>query len=183
MKKVMFLMLSLTLSATLMGQIKSLSFSTAAGYTFVDLYKAVGVDQLEDWDNLGAMFKASVDYRIGEKAILVGEIGSNRLYYWEYYWNDGYYDGYRWSSSWTTNLGVHFKTYLSARFFLELGLGAYIYNNGSGVVPGDVLQLGYEIPTSGMFSIPVLFRIENVMGDGFPVSVLLGTGASFNFRK
>ena len=183
MKTLCAVLLSLALSSSLSGQISSVSFTTAAGYTFVNLYEAVGVDQLEDWDNLGIMFKANVDYRFRDKVLLVGEVGSNRLYYWEYYWSDGYYDGYRWSSSWTTNLGVHLKLYLMEQMFLQLGLGAYFYNNGTGVVPGDVVQLGYEIPTSGNFAIPIVIRMENVMGDGFPVSVLLGSGLTFKFRK
>ena len=171
------------LSSGLFGQISSISFSTAAGYTIVNLEDAVGVDQLEDWDNLGLMFKAGLAYRLKDNLLLVGEVGSNRLYYWEYYWNDGYYDGYRLGPDWTSSVGIHMKLYLSGPLFLQFGLGAYFYGEGAGVVPGDVLQLGYEIPLAGSFSLPVIFRVENVMGNGFPISLMLGSGISFNFTR
>ena len=183
MKNYLLLFLFLALSAYSAGQVSAVSLTTAAGYTMVDLNEAVGVDDLEEWDNIGVMIKASVDFRLSEKLFLVGEAGSNRLYYWEYYWSDGYYDGWRYRSEWTTNFGVHIKTFFGERFYLQAGPGLHIFNDGSGTVPGVVAQAGYTIPAVGSFSIPLLFRIENVMGSGFPVSFLLGTGVSMNFSR
>ena len=183
MKNLLLSAVFIVITVSAQSQIRSLSLTTGAGYTLVNLTEAVGVDDLEDWDNTGVMIKANVDFRLNDKLILVGEAGSNRLYYWEYYWTDGYYDGWRYRSEWTTNFGVHIKTYFGERLFLQAGLGLHIYNDGSGMVPGEVIQLGYDIPAGAKISVPVLFRIENVTGNGFPVSFMLGTGVSLNLNK
>jgi hypothetical protein len=183
MKNLFITIILFAISMSTMSQIKSVSLTTAAGYTLVNINEAVGVNQLEDWGNFGLMIKASADFQLNDNLILVGEAGTNRLYSWEYYWNDGYYEGWRYGSDWTTNLGVHIKTFFGERLFVQAGIGLHRYNDGSGIVFGDVVQLGYNIPVDDNISIPVLFRIENVMGNGFPISFMLGSGVSFNFNK
>jgi hypothetical protein len=177
------IILLLALSLEGVGQISSFSFSAGAGYTIVNIEKAIDYADLEDWDNIGAMIKVSADYEIKEKLMLVGEIGTNRLYYWEYYWNDGYYSGYRYRAEWTTNFGIHLKKYFNEKGFLQIGPGLHIFNDGSGVVPGLVFQLGYEIPIAGNIFLPVLFRVESVFGSSLPTSALVGAGITYRLGK
>jgi len=183
MKYLVFMLLLFGLSLSGTAQFKSINFSMGAGYTLVNFDKAVGVDDLEEWDNIGAMIKVSVDFQLRDNLFLVGEVGTNRLYYWEYYWSDGYYSGYRFGTDWTSNLVVQLKGYLSDRIFLQSGIGLHFYNDGSGMVPGDVVQIGYEIPLNDKITIPVLVRMENVWGQGSPSLFMLGAGASYKLFK
>ena len=173
------------LGFTLTGnsQIKSVGFTGGAGYTAVNVEKAVDYSPLEEWDNFGVFIKANVDFQVKDKLILVGEAGSNRLYYWEYYWNDGYYSGYRGRAEWTTNLGIHLKKYIGTNAFMQIGPGIHIFNDGTGVVPGLVFQLGYDLSITENISIPLVFRIESVFGNATPTSAMLGGGASYRFTR
>lgn len=170
-------------SLTSSGQFKSIGFTAGAGYTAVNIEKAVDYSPLEEWDNFGVFIKANANFQVKDKLIIVGEAGSNRLYYWEYYWNDGYYDGYRYRAEWTSNLGIHLKKYLGSNTFLQIGPGIHIFNGGSGVVPGLVFQLGYDLSITDNISLPLVFRIESIFGNALPTSAMAGAGASYQFAR
>ena len=173
----------LLLSFSAYSQLTSFSLQTGAGYTIVDIEKAIDETDLEDWDNIALMFKGSVEYGLKNGLSLVGEIGSNRLYYWEYFWSDGFYSGYRYRAEWTTNFGVQIKKRMGNKAFILAGPGLHIFNDGSGVVPAIVASGGINIPLGGKLSLPVMLRIESVFGNSVPTSLILGTGLTYLFRS
>ena len=183
MKKVPVFLFLLFFTAQLFSQVKSVGFVAGAGYTAVDIEKAISVNDLEDWDHIGVMIKATVDYALPGGLILTGEAGGNRLYYWEYYWNDGYYSGYRYRSEWTSSLGLHIKKYFGNNLFVQAGPGIHAFNDGSGVVPGLVLASGLNIDAGTRFYVPVSLRVETVFGNATPICVLLGSGLSLRLWK
>ncbi|MEE4116519.1 MAG: hypothetical protein V2I37_10140 [Marinilabiliaceae bacterium] len=183
MKRVFYILIFLACSLNGFGQFKAVGFSVGAGYTAVNIEEAIDYSPLEEWDNFGIMIKANAEYNIKDKFIVVGEAGSNRLYYWEYYWNDGYYNGYRWGSEWTSNLSLHIKKYIRNKAFIQAGPGVHFFNNGTGVVPGLVFQIGNDIELTHNISLPLLFRVESVFGNSSPTSLLLGAGLSYSFTR
>ena len=183
MKRVLYILIILACSLNGFGQFKAVGFSVGAGYTAVDIEEAIDYSPLTDWDNFGVMIKASVEYNIKDKFIIVGEAGSNRLYYWEYSWSDGYYTGSRWGSEWTSNLSVHLKKYFWNKAFIQVGPGVHFFNDRTGIVPGLVFQLGNDIEINQDISLPLLFRMESVFGNSTPSSLLLGAGLSYSFTR
>jgi len=181
MKRITFVLaglLSLSLAA---AQFRSAGLMVGAGYTIVDIEDAIDYSPLEEWDNIGVIIKAVVEYELKPGLLLVGELGSNRLYYWEYSWSDGYYSGTRWRSEWTSNIGISFKKMLGESFYLQAGPGVHIFNDGSGTVLGLLLGAGYELGLGNHFRVPLGFRVEPVFGNAIPVSLLLHSGIRYVF--
>jgi hypothetical protein len=161
------------------AQIRSVGLIAGAGYTAVDIEDAVDWSPLEEWDNFGIIIKAVVEYELKPGLFLVGEVGENRLYYWEYRWSDGYYSGTRYRSEWTTNIGLSFKKLLGESLYVQAGPGVHIFNDGSGTVLGLVLGAGYEMEVGDRFVVPFGFRVEPVFGNAVPISLLLHTGIRY----
>ena len=109
MKKLFLMAAGLLCIMLTHAQLRSVGLVVGAGYTAVDVEKAVDYSPLEEWDNIGIIIKATAEYELRPGLMLVGDFGENRLYYWEYRWNDGTYYGTRYRSEWTTNIGVSFK--------------------------------------------------------------------------
>lgn len=177
MKKIILVFSVSILTLSAYSQFTFIGLKAGAGFTIVDIEEAVGWNDLEDWDNFGAMFKAVAGYRLNNQMKLVGEVGSNRLYYWEHL---SYYGYYQWRAEWTTNLNVFINLDLGKKAYFLAGGGIHAFNDGSGVVPGLATELGYIIKEEKAFSIPITFRVESVFGNALPVSILLGTG--FNYH-
>ena len=161
------------------AQFRSVGLIAGAGYTVVDVEKAVQYSPLDEWDNIGIIIKAVAEYELRPGLLLVGEVGENRLYYWEYRWSDGYYSGTRYRSEWTTNIGVSFKKLLQESFYVQAGPGVHIFNDGSGTVLGLVLGAGYEMEIGTSFVLPLGIRVEPVFGNAVPISILVHTGIRY----
>lgn len=181
MKRIGFLLTGIFLFSLSSAQFRSAGLVVGGGYTLVDIEEAIQYSDLEEWDNIGVIIKAVAEYELKPGLFLVGEIGSNRLYYWEYRWSDGYYSGTRWRSEWTTNIGVSFKKMVGPAVYLQAGPGVHIFNDGSGTVLGLLLGAGYELKISDQFIVPLGFRVEPVFGNATPVSFLLHTGVRYAF--
>ena len=181
MKRIAFVLAGLITLSMASAQFRSAGLVTGAGYTIVDIENAIDYSPLEEWDNIGIIIKAVAEYELKPGLFLVGELGSNRLYYWEYRWSDGYYSGTRYRSEWTTNLGISGKKMMGESVYLQAGLGIHIFNDGSGTVLGMLLGAGYELEISDRFKAPLGIRIEPVFGSGIPVSILLHSGISYIF--
>ncbi|MDF1574634.1 MAG: hypothetical protein P1P86_05525 [Bacteroidales bacterium] len=181
MKRVGFILAGLLTLSAAGAQFRSAGLVAGAGYTMVDIEDAINYSPLEEWDNTGVIIKAVAEYELKPGLFLVGEIGSNRLYYWEYRWTDGYYSGSRWRSEWTTNIGMSFKRMLGESMYLQAGPGFHIFNDGSGTVLGLVLAAGYELEPTDHIRIPLGFRVEPVFGSAIPISLLLHTGIRYQF--
>ena len=180
MKKTIMILAWLMCFMLASGQFRSFGLTTGAGYTAVDIEKAIDWYDLEDWDHIGVIIKAFGEYELKSGFHLVGEIGSNRLYYWEYRWSDGYYSGYRWRSEWTTNVGISVRKLVGEAFFVQAGAGVHVFNDGSGIVPGLLLGLGYDVSLSDHLRVPVGFRVEPVFGSALPTSLLLNAGIRYD---
>jgi len=161
------------------AQFRSVGVIVGAGYTAVDVEKAVNYSPLEEWDNIGIIFKAVAEYELRPELMLVGEFGENRLYYWEYRWSDGYYSGTRYRSEWTTNIGISFKKVFNDALYLQAGPGIHIFNDGTGTVLGLNLGGGYQIGLSDRLVLPIGFRVEPVFGNAVPISFLAHTGLRY----
>ena len=161
------------------AQFRSVGLVAGAGYTAVDVEKAVDYSPLEEWDNYAIIIKAVAEYELRPGLLLVGEIGENRLYYWEYRWSDGYYSGTRYRSEWTTNIGLSFKKLFGESMYVQAGPAVHIFNDGSGTVLGLVLGGGYELELGDNFVLPLGVRVEPVFGNAVPVSFLLHTGIRY----
>jgi hypothetical protein len=151
------------------------------GGTLVDVAEAVEWDELEEWDTWAAMFKANGEFSLSDALSIGAEFGANRLYYWEYRWSDGYYSGSRWGTEWTVNLGVHGVIYMGERFYTKGGVGVHVFLS-EGTVAGLLAAVGYNIPVSGKFYIPLEFRIEPVFGNATPIPIMLGTGIRYQLQ-
>lgn len=182
MKKLMLLILTISFLNSAFSQISSFEFKFGSGYTFVNIEEAIGWSDLEEWDHTAVMIKAAATFHLNDKLSLVAEAGTNRLYYWEYRYSDGFYPGYRWRSEWTTNFNVLVKAGLSEKVYIQGGGGLHIFNDGSGVVPGLVSELGIKVFEKSNINIPLIFRIESVFGNSTPTSILVGTGISYSLK-
>jgi len=182
MKRIIMILSGMLLFTLAYGQFRSFGLTTGVGYTAVDIEKAIDWDDLEDWDHFGVIIKAYGEYELRPALHVVGEIGSNRLYYWEYRWSDGYYWGYRWRAEWTTNVGISFKKLVGDAFFVQAGPGVHIFNDGSGTVLGLLLALGYDFSLTDHLRIPVGFRIEPVFGNAMPTSLLVNAGIRYDLE-
>ena len=161
------------------AQFRSAGIVVGAGYTAVDVEKAVNYSPLEEWDNFGIIIKATAEYELRPGLMLAGEFGENRLYYWEYRWSDGYYYGTRYRSEWTTNIGVSFKKLFSESLYVQAGPAVHIFNDGTGTVLGLLLGAGYELEVGDRLVLPLGVRVEPVFGNAVPVSFLLHSGIRY----
>ena len=161
------------------AQFRSAGIVLGAGYTAVDVEKAVNYSPLEEWDNFGIIIKATAEYELRPGLMLVGEFGQNRLYYWEYRWSDGFYSGTRYRSEWTTNIGVNFKKLFNEALYIQAGPAVHIFNDGTGTVLGLLLGAGYELEVGDRLVLPLGVRVEPVFGNAVPVSFLLHSGIRY----
>jgi len=180
MKRFGFILIGLIYISLASAQFRSFGLVTGAGYTAVDIEEAIGWSPLEEWDNIGIIIKAVVEYEMKPTLFLVGEIGENRLYYWEYRYSDGYNSVTRWRSEWTTNIVISFRKLMGEALYLQAGPGLHIFNDGSGTVLGFLLGAGYDLEISDRITIPLGIRIEPVFGNAIPVSFLLNSGIRYN---
>jgi hypothetical protein len=179
MKRIVILMAGLLCISLTHAQFRSAGVVVGVGHTIVDVEKAVDYSPLEEWDNIGIIIKAVAEYELRPGLHLVGEIGENRLYYWEYRWSDGIYSGTRYRSEWTTNIGVSFKKRVGESLYVQAGPGVHIFNDGSGTVLGLLLGAGYEIALGDSFVLPLGVRIEPVFGNAVPISFLAHSGIRY----
>jgi hypothetical protein len=179
MKRIFLMMAGLIFLSQANAQFRSAGVVVGAGYTAVDVEKAIDWSPLEEWDNIGIILKAVAEYELKPALMLVGEFGENRLYYWEYRWSDGTYSGTRYRSEWTTNIGISFKKMVGESFYLQAGPGVHIFNDGSGTVLGVLLGAGYELEVGDSFRVPLGIRIEPVFGSAIPVSFLFNSGIRY----
>ena len=179
MKRIGFVLAGLLTLSLVNAQFRSAGLVAGAGYTAVNIESAIDYSPLEEWDNIGIIIKAVAEYELKPGLLLVGELGSNRLYYWEYRWTDGYYGGTRWRSEWTTNIGVSAKKMINESFYLQAGPGIHIFNDGTGTVLGVLLGAGYELGIGERLIVPLGFRTEVVFGSAIPVSLLLHSGIRY----
>ena len=84
MKRILIAISALFLFSMAGAQFRSAGLIVGAGYTIVDVEKAIDYSPLEEWDNIGIIIKAQSEYELKSGLRLVGELGENRLYYWEY---------------------------------------------------------------------------------------------------
>jgi len=180
MKRIVLIWIGLISISMASAQFRSFGLVAGAGYTMVDIEEAISWSPLEEWDHIGIIIKAVAEYELKSSLFLVGEIGENRLYYWEYLYSDGYYTGTRWRSEWTTNIGISFKKLIGDALYLQAGSGVHIFNDGSGTVLGFLVGAGYELELSERFVVPLGLRIEPVFGNAIPVSFLLHSGIRYN---
>ncbi len=164
------------------AQFKSVGIIVGAGPTIVDVEKAINYGPLEEWDKISAVIKATAEFQLKEGLMLGGEIGTNRLYYWEYKWTDGFYSGSRYRSEWTTNLGVNIIKYFGEAWYIQGGAAIHIFNDGSGSVPGLLAAIGADLNLSEKFRIPLAIRIEPVFGNATPVAISAVTGLKYLVR-
>ena len=179
MKKLILVLSGLLCMMLTQAQLRSVGLVVGAGYTAVDVEKAVDYSPLEEWDNIGVIFKAVAEYELRPGLMLVGEFGENRLYYWEYRWSDGFYSGTRYRSEWTTNIGVSFKKLINESLYVQAGPGVHIFNDGTGTVLGLLVGAGYEVEVADRLVLPLGFRVEPVFGNAVPISFLLHTGIRY----
>lgn len=179
MKNLCMIVAGLLCISVASAQFRSVGFIAGAGYTAVDIEKAIEYSPLEEWDHIGIIIKAVAEYELRPGLLLVGEIGENRLYYWEYRWSDGYYSGTRYRSEWTTNIGLSFKKLFGESMYAQAGPGIHIFNDGSGTVLGLVLGVGYELEVGDNLVVPLGFRVEPVFGNAVPISLLLHSGIRY----
>jgi hypothetical protein len=179
MKKITLVLAGMLCISLADAQFRSVGLVAGAGYTAVDVEKAVDYSPLEEWDNIGIIIKAVAEYELKPGLLLVGEIGENRLYYWEYRWSDGYYYGTRYRSEWTTNIGLSFKKLFGESLYVQAGPAVHIFNDGTGTVLGLLLGGGYEIKVGDRLEVPLGLRVEPVFGNAVPVSILLHSGIRY----
>ena len=181
MKKYWIILFGLYLSLQTPAQFRSAGVVFGAGITIVDVEKAIQTYNLSDWDNIGVIVKAAGEYELKPGLFAVGELGANRLYYWEYPYSDGFNSYVRWRSEWTYNLGISFKKMLTTELFLQAGPAVHIFEDGSGTVLGLLLTLGYDLSVTENIKIPIGARIEPVFGNAIPTSILLNSGVRYEF--
>jgi len=179
MKRISILLLFLLCFVAGRAQFKSFGLIVGAGHTLVDVEEAINWSPLEDWDYFAVLIKATAEYEVMPGLSLVAEAGANRLYYWEYRWSDGYYSGYRYRSEWTTNLGTSIKKTWDKGFYLQGGPAIHVFNDGSGIVLGLLAGAGYELEIGDDFLLPLGFRIEPVLGNATPISLLVHGGIRY----
>lgn len=181
MKRTWIIITGLFLITLANAQFRSAGLVVGAGYTIVDIEDAIDYSPLEEWDHIGIIIKGVAEYEMKPGLMLVGEIGENRLYYWEYRWTDGYYGGTRWSSEWTTNIGISVKKMMNEQVYIQGGPAVHIFNDGTGTVLGLLVAAGYELPLGELFTLPLGIRVEPVFGSGIPISILAHSGIRYNF--
>jgi hypothetical protein len=179
MKRIAVILAGICFASLGHAQFRSAGLIVGGGYTLVDIEEAIQYSPLEEWDHIGVIIKAVAEYELKPGLFLAGEIGSNRLYYWEYRWSDGVYSGTRWRSEWTTNFGISFKKMMGPAVYLQAGPAIHVFNDGSGTVLGVLLGAGYELEVGDRFLVPVGFRVEPVFGNATPVSFLVHTGIRY----
>ncbi|MEN8230468.1 MAG: hypothetical protein ABFS38_20065 [Bacteroidota bacterium] len=180
MKRIWIVLLGVMCFSLTNAQFRSVGLIAGAGYTLVDIEEAVQSYNLTEWDHFGVIIKLSGEYEMKPDLRLVGELGSNRLYYWEYYWSDGYYSGSRWRSEWTYNIGLSFKKQVGDAAYLQAGPGVHIFEDGSGTVLGLLLAMGYDLSITDQIKVPIGVRIEPVFGRALPTSLLIHTGIRYD---
>lgn len=180
MKRLFFLLILMLFLGQAHAQFRSAGLVLGAGYTIVDIEDAIDYSPLEDWDHIWIIIKGVAEYEMKPGLMLVGEIGENRLYYWEYRWTDGYYGGTRWRSECTTNIGISVKKMMNENVYIQGGPSVHIFNDGTGTVLGLLLAAGYDLPLVREFTLPMGIRVEHVFGSGIPISVLVHSGIRYN---
>ena len=179
MKRLIFIVSFILANQFTYSQLRVVGLKFGAGYTIVNIEEAINKSDLEEWDHGGAIVKFHADYKLKENLFFSGELGFNRLYYWEYNYTDGFYTGTYWNSEWTTNFSGLLKKYFAPNLSFSGGVGIHIFNDGSGVVPGIVAGIEYDKELNEATYLPINIRIESIFGNSTPTSILIGTGLKF----
>jgi len=157
------------------AQFKSVGLVVGAGYTVVDVEQVLESYTLEDWDNFSMLYKAFGEYQVNEKFLLGGEFGRNRLYYWEY--QAPGYSYYNWRTEWTTNLVIYASYYFGENLFVQFGPGIHFFDDGT--VIGFLASVGTNISVAEKLQIPLVLRIEPVLGTETPIAINFASGLKY----
>ncbi len=159
------------------AQFKSVGLVAGAGITAIDVQNTLEY-ALSNWNNYSFVIKGYVEYELKGGSLIGGELGTNRLYYWEYPVPG--YSWYNWRTEWTTNLVIYFSKYFNDKFFIKTGAGLHIFHDGT--VPGLLIGAGYALSISDNFVIPLGLRIEPIFGTATPIAINLASGIKYTFK-
>ncbi|UCH15579.1 MAG: hypothetical protein JSV22_06350 [Bacteroidales bacterium] len=184
MKTFVKILVILFISQTVSSQSLSLNLQNSVGFTIVDVESAWETE-LHDWGQFSYSLVAQGILNKDNGLSIGAETGLQRLYYWE----ERYYayvpdpvPRYRWGTIWTLHIGAILEKKFENNFYLQSGVNARIFLDGSGVTPGILAAAGYELYISDSFRIPLGLRIDIVFGNATPIPVTLGAGLKYNLE-
>ncbi len=161
---------------------KEISLSVYPGFTLVNFEKALGYsdDYMEDWSEFYTCVAIRGFLESGTQLSFGAEFAWQQLYY--AYYRIPYistFPVYREFNVSTYSMSL-LGRYTNNNFFAVLGAGLHIFNNG--VAPGTILEAGYFIKGGSNLKFPVSFRINPILGDGPPIPISVGIGASYTIK-
>lgn len=171
-----------------------INFHNSWGYNLVNIEEATGSPkfddslppdsrQLTDWNQfyyngeLQFLKTTSDDLDIGVA------LGFNRLYFYEERYrnfgnNDFYFD---YGTIWTFEVSGIINKYWN-EWFGTLSAGLHTFQDGSGSTGGLAFGAGRTVELSSSFSLPVVFKMDMVFGDGTTLAPNLGVGLQWELE-
>ncbi len=148
------------------------------GLNILDVEESEGWT-LNDWGTYSNLTSLEGLFKLRDKFLLGGEIGAQRLYYWERRSpSTGYFT---WGTRWTYNVGALAATSLiDEKLMLKAGAAARIYADGSGTALAVMAALDYALFSFGKFSVPLGFRSDFIMAKAPTVCLNITLGLRKN---
>ncbi|WP_425391620.1 hypothetical protein [Ekhidna sp.] len=165
-----------------------INFHNSWGYNLVNIEEATGSPkfddslpsgsrQLTDWNQF--YYNGEVQFlKTTSNDLDIGvALGYNRLYFYEErYRNFGNSDFYfDYGTIWTFEVSCMLNKYWD-EWFGTLSAGLHSFQDGSGSTAGLAFGAGRSVVLSSSFSLPVVFKMDMVFGDGTTIAPNLGIG-------
>lgn len=162
-----------------------LKVQNSFGFTAVDITQTrYSSGTMVDWDKFH--YQGLIQLMIKPRRIVSfgGEVGFNRLYYWEQrYYNSSGDNRWRWGQAWTIDYGPVIHVNLGKYFYTMTGFLIHTYFNGYGTHVGFPFGVGACFPITKHFGISTDIRNDLISGRGAPFAIAGGVGLNFFFNK
>lgn len=155
------------------------------GFTAVDITQTrYSSGSMVDWDKFH--YQGLIQFMIKPRKIisLGGEVGFNRLYFWEQKYVNSYGDNrWRWGQAWTIDYGPIIYVGLGKYFYTMTGFVIHTYFNGYGTHAGLPIGIGACFPITKHFGISTDIRNDLISGRGTPFAIAGGLGLNFFIKR
>lgn len=190
MKTIYTLLLTLFLSTFILPSVHAsevlIKLQNNFGFTAVDIFETKYLQgTMVDWNKFHYKGLIQLLVKPGKIIRFGGEVGFNRLYYWEekYYISSSEYPRWRWGQAWTIDYGGILRTDVGKYFYTLTGFTIHTYFNGYGTHVGLPIGLGFTFPIGKSFALSTDYRNDLIAGRGTPFTISGGIGLNFMIKK
>jgi hypothetical protein len=177
MKRIIVLILSILIFTPSFSQGMQIQVQAGYGATLVNVKKITGDDKtIYNTYSYEFLLQALVKSKHA-KLKWLPEIGMHRLYYYS-----SPTPTLRNGTVWTAHGGLGIERSILNYYYLQTGVNLSYFLDGSGLAPGLMGGIGFKIPVSSKFVIPLGVRLDILFAKAIPSSLCVCSGFQFGKR-